>query len=138
MFMSVLKSKIHNARITDASVVYEGSITIDREIMDQADLVQYEEVHVWDVTNGQRLTTYVIEGERGSGTIAMNGAAAHLIRKGDMVIIASFVTLNEKELAERRVRKVFVDEANRVTKTDLCSYCADEEEPFSQRCKAVG
>jgi len=136
MFMSVLKSKIHNARITDASVLYEGSITIDREIMDQADLMRYEEVHVWDVTNGQRLTTYVIEGERGSGIVAMNGAAAHLIGKGDTVIIASFVTLDEKELRERAARKVFVDENNAVTRTDLCRYCEDAS--FAKPCKAVG
>lgn len=135
MFMNVLKSKIHEARVTDADPGYEGSITIDREIMDQADLVQFEEVHVWDVTNGQRLTTYVIEGERGSGTVAMNGAAAHLIKKGDKVIIACFVTLDEKELGERMVRKVFVDERNRVTKTETSRYCPDET--GAERCKAA-
>jgi aspartate 1-decarboxylase len=136
MFLSVLKSKIHKARVTDASVDYEGSITLDRDLMDEADLVEYEEVKVWDMTNGERLTTYVIAGERGSGTVAMNGAAAHLIKKGDTVIIASFVTLDGAELAARKVRKVFVDGSNRVTKTDLCSYGSEDEE-LARRCKAV-
>ncbi len=138
MFLSVLKSKIHKARVTDASVDYEGSITLDRDLMDEACLVEYEEVHVWDMKNGERLTTYVIEGERGSGTVAMNGAAAHLIKKGDTVIIASFVTLDEAELAARKVRKVFVDGSNSVTRTDLCSYGATEDDGPAKCCKAVG
>ena len=79
MLRRMLKSKIHRARITDASIEYEGSITIDRDLMDAADLLEFEEVHVWDVTNGHRVVTYVMEGERGSGTVAMNGAAARLI-----------------------------------------------------------
>jgi aspartate 1-decarboxylase len=136
--MNVLKPKIHKARVTDANVNYEGSITIDRDLMDEAGLVKYEEVKVWDMTNGERLTTYVIEGERGSGTVAMNGAAAHLMKKGDAVIIASFVALDEKELAARKVRKVFVDDSNRVTRTELCSYGDAKDEPPAKCCKAVG
>lgn len=137
MFMNVLKSKIHNARITDADVAYEGSITLDRDLMDEAGLVEYEEVRVWDMTNGERLTTYVIEGERGSGTVAMNGAAAHLIKRGDTVIIACFVALDEKELAARKVRKVFVDASNKVTRTELCSYGDSTEGAPAKCCKAV-
>jgi aspartate 1-decarboxylase len=137
MFMNVLKSKIHKARVTDASVDYEGSITLDRDLMDEAGLVEYEEVRVWDMTNGERLTTYVIEGERGSGMVSMNGAAAHLIKKGDTVIIACFVALDEKELAARKVRKVFVDGSNRVTRTDLCSYGDSKEEAPAKCCKAA-
>ena len=114
MFRRVLKSKIHRARITDARVDYEGSITIDRDLMEAADLVPYEEVHVWDMTNGARVITYVIEGEPGSGTVAMNGAAARLIGKGDEVIVASFASCDEAELAGWRVRKVFVDGDNRI------------------------
>jgi aspartate 1-decarboxylase len=122
VFRTVLKSKIHCARITDADVEYEGSITIDRDLMDAADLVEYEEVSVWSVSGGQRLTTYVIAGPRGSGTLAMNGAAAHLIKKGEVVIVASFVTASEEELADRKVSKVFVDGDNRVSRTERCTY----------------
>ncbi len=127
MFRTVLKSKIHCARITDACVDYEGSITIDRDLMDRADLVEYESVSVWSRTSGERLTTYVMEGQRGSGTVAMNGAAAHLIKKGEIVIIASFATLGEEELAVRSVSKVFVDGDNRVARTERCPYGGCEE-----------
>jgi len=127
VFRTLLKSKIHCARITDAFVDYEGSITIDRDLMDRADLVEYEAVSVWSRTSGERLTTYVMEGPRGSGTVAMNGAAAHLIRKGEVVIIASFATMSEEELATRSVSKVFVDGDNRAVRTKRCPYgeCED-------------
>ncbi len=114
MRRKILKSKIHRAVVTDADLNYEGSITIDRNLMDAADLVEYEAVYVWDVTNGQRLMTYAIEGPRGSGTVAMNGAAAHLIRAGDVVIIGSYADYDEAELVDHRVRKVFVDEKNNI------------------------
>ena len=133
MLRTVLKSKIHKARITDADVEYEGSITIDRDLMDAADLAEYEEVRVWDMTSGARLRTYVIAGERGSGTVAMNGAAAHLIGKGHAVIIASFAVYDEEELCERKVRKVFVDEGNRVVNTEICDYATGEDE-LPRRC----
>jgi aspartate 1-decarboxylase len=118
MLRQMLKSKIHNALVTDADVNYEGSITIDRDLMDEALLLEYEEVQIWDLTNGQRLSTYVIEGERGSGTVAINGAAAHLVRRGDRVIIGSFATYNEEELARHAVRKVFLGEGNRVVRIE--------------------
>ncbi len=114
MFRRLLKSKIHRARVTDADVAYEGSITIDRDLMDAADLAEYEEVHVWDVTNGARLVTYVMAGERGSGMVAMNGAAALLVAKGDLVIIGSYAAVPEEAVDAFPVRKVFVDEHNAV------------------------
>jgi aspartate 1-decarboxylase len=138
MFRNVLKSKIHRARVTDADVHYEGSITIDRDLMEAADLLEFEEVHVWDVTNAARLSTYVVEGERGSGTIAMNGAAAHLIKKGDIVIIASFSSCDEKELSERRVLKVFVDSENRIMRREKGRYRGSADEGGRAPCKAVG
>jgi aspartate 1-decarboxylase len=124
MLRRVLKSKVHRAVVTDANVGYEGSITIDRDLMDAADLVEYEAVHVWDLTNGERLETYVIEGKRGSGTVAINGAAAHLVKRGDKVIIASFATFDEEGLGRHMVRKVFVDDANRMTGCERCDPAA--------------
>lgn len=109
----MLKSKIHRAVVTDADIHYEGSITVDRRLMDLADLVPYEQVKVWDLDNGNRLETYVIEGEPGSGDICMNGAAARLIPEGDLVIIASFVTVPESEASNFHPSIVFVDENNR-------------------------
>jgi len=118
MLRRMLKSKIHRAFVTDASVDYEGSITIDRNLMDAADLVEFEEVHVWDITNGGRLITYVIEGEPGSGTVALNGAAALLMNKGDVVIIGSYAEYTEEELREFRAKKVFVNDKNEITRTE--------------------
>jgi len=110
----LLKSKIHRAVITDADVEYEGSITLDREIMDAADLVEFEEVHVWDIANGNRIITYVMEGKRGSGVVAMNGAAALLVKKDDVVIIGSFADYDEDELQGFKPRKIFVDQQNKI------------------------
>lgn len=109
----MLKCKIHRATVTDADIHYEGSITIDRRLMDMADLVPYEQVNVWDLDNGNRLTTYVIEGERDSGEICMNGAAARLVHKGDRVIISSFVSVPESLAAVFQPKIVFVDQSNR-------------------------
>ncbi len=109
----MLKCKIHRATVTDADIHYEGSITIDRRLMDLADLVPYEQVNVWDLDNGNRLVTYVIEGERDSGEICMNGAAARLIHKGDRVIISCFVSVPESLAAGYHPKIIFVDENNR-------------------------
>ncbi len=109
----MLKCKIHRAVVTDADIHYEGSITIDRRLMDLADLVPYEQVNVWDLDNGNRLTTYAIEGERDSGEICMNGAAARLVHKGDRVIISSFVSVPDSEAAGYHPKIVFVDDTNR-------------------------
>ena len=115
MMRSMLKCKIHRATVTEAVLHYEGSITIDETLMKAAGLVEYEQVHIWNVDNGNRFTTYAIEGEAGSGVICLNGAAARQVSKGDLVIIASFGTYDEKELASFQPTLVYVDKANRIT-----------------------
>ena len=121
MQRTLLKSKIHRATVTDANLQYEGSITIDEDLMRAADLLEFEQVQVYDVTNGHRLTTYVIRGEAGSGTICLNGAAAHLISVGDLVIIASYAALTPEEISGHRPRVILVDEQNRVRDTEHAS-----------------
>lgn len=106
---SFLRSKIHGARVTAAEVDYVGSISVDAELLERVDLAPGERVHVWDVDNGQRFETYVIEAERGSGTVCVNGAAAHRVRVGDRLIIAAFALADEP----LRARIIFVDEHNR-------------------------
>ncbi len=113
----MLKSKIHRATVTGADLHYEGSVTIDRDLMDAADIVSYEKVAVWNVTNGSRLETYAIEGERGSGVICLNGAAARLVAPKDLVIIASFVNMESAEAIKYEPKLVFVDEENRMLPT---------------------
>lgn len=109
---SFLRSKIHRATVTHADLHYEGSLSIDRSLMDAADIAEFEEVHVWNVTRGTRLATYAIEAEAGSGVICANGAAAHHIKPGDLVIIATFDWLDfPNERPDPTV--VFVDENNR-------------------------
>jgi aspartate 1-decarboxylase len=113
----MLKSKIHRATVTGADLHYEGSVTIDRDLMDAADILSYEKVAVWNVTNGSRLETYAIEGERGSGVICLNGAAARLVAPQDLVIIASFVNMDEASAIKHEPKLVFVDEQNRMLPT---------------------
>lgn len=122
MLRSICKSKIHRATVTCANINYEGSITIDRDLMDAADLFPYEEVWVYDLTNGNRLQTYVIEGEAGSGTIAMNGAAAKLVHRGDLVIIAAFAMMEDAEARGYKPKHILVDEKNRKVKDLLPRY----------------
>ena len=110
----MLKSKIHRATVTGADLHYEGSVTIDRDLMDAADIVSYEKVAVWNVTNGNRHETYAIEGQRGSGVICLNGAAARLMAPKDLVIIASFVNMENAEAIKYEPKLVFVDEENRM------------------------
>ncbi|HXK25879.1 MAG TPA: aspartate 1-decarboxylase [Myxococcota bacterium] len=114
MMRTMMKSKIHRATVTEANLEYEGSITIDPDLLEAADLLPYERVDVLDVTNGARLQTYVIEGERGSGEICVNGAAAHLVKPHDLVIICSYVTLDDTECRGFEGIRVFVDHRNRV------------------------
>jgi aspartate 1-decarboxylase len=109
----MLKSKIHRATVTDANLNYEGSITIDRNLMKAADILPYEQVHVVDVNNGARLVTYAIEGE--SGEICLNGAAARLVNKGDIVIILSYTNVMESELKDYHPTLVYVDSKNQIT-----------------------
>ncbi|MFH2010577.1 MAG: aspartate 1-decarboxylase [bacterium] len=111
----MFKSKIHRATVTQADLDYEGSLSIDGALLRTADILPYEEVHVWNVTNGNRLTTYAIRAEAGSGVICVNGAAAHLCRPGDLVIISTFAELTESEAAHHIPTVVLVDEQNRIT-----------------------
>ncbi len=115
LFRTMLKSKIHRAKVTQADLNYVGSLTLDASLMESADLLPGELVHVLDVTNGARLETYVIEGERGSGVVCINGAAARLIQPGDLVIIVAYGALSEDEARDCKPRVVFLDEANRIT-----------------------
>ncbi len=114
MLRTMLKSKIHRATVTHADLHYVGSITIDRDLMDVADLLPGELVSVVDVSNGSRLETYVIEGLRGSGVIGINGAAAHLVHTGDLVIIISYAQLDDVQARTTPPRIVHVDAENRV------------------------
>ena len=107
---TMLKSKIHRATVTDADLHYEGSVTLDPLLMDAADLLPFEQVHLLDVDNGARLSTYFIEGERGSGQVIVNGAAAHLIHKGDTLIILSYITVSEDEARRHEPQLVYVHE----------------------------
>ena len=114
MYRTMLKSKIHRATVTQADLHYVGSITIDADLMDAADLLTGEQVAVVDVTNGARLETYVIEGERGSGMIGINGAAAHLIHPDDLVIVISYAVLDETDAKAYLPKIVHVDAANHI------------------------
>lgn len=116
MFVTMLKSKLHRATVTQADLEYEGSITIDRDLMDAAGFLLNEQVDVLDITNGARLTTYVIEGERGSGVIGINGAAAHLVNKGDQVIICSYAQMDEARAKKFKPTALLVDENNKVVR----------------------
>jgi aspartate 1-decarboxylase len=112
MLRTILKSKIHRATVTEANLEYEGSITIDRDLMDAADLLPHEKIDIYDCTNGQRLSTYVIPGPRGGGVIGINGAAAHQVKPGDQVILASYVQLATDEARAYQPRICFVDGTN--------------------------
>ena len=115
----LLKSKIHRATVTDANLHYEGSITVDPDLLEAADILDYEQVDVLDITNGARLTTYAIPGARGAGEICINGAAAHLVSQGDMVIIVSYADYEEAELVDYEPRIIVVDEHNRPRRHSL-------------------
>lgn len=108
----LLKSKIHRATVTEANLAYNGSVTIDRELMDAADIVEYEQVQIYNITSGTRLTTYAIIGAPGSGVICINGAAAHLVKPQDLVIIASYAEYKEKEARGHQPKVVLVDSQN--------------------------
>lgn len=113
MKRTLLKSKIHRATVTDANLEYEGSVTIDPELLEAADIVVYERVEIYDITNGARLSTYAILGEPGAGEICINGAAAHLVNPGDLVIIASYAEYDESEIRTHEPRLILVDRQNR-------------------------
>jgi aspartate 1-decarboxylase len=114
MMRTMFSAKIHRATVTHADLHYVGSITIDADLLDAADLLPGEKVSVVDVTNGARLETYVIEGERGSGVVGINGAAAHLVGVGDLVIVIAYQTMSDAEARAFRPRVVHVDSRNRI------------------------
>ncbi len=113
MHRQMLKSKIHRATVTGCDTDYIGSVTVDTDLLERADILPNELVHVWDITNGARMVTYALEGERGSGTIQINGAAARLANVGDKVIVASYADYDEAELESYEPIVVHVDEENR-------------------------
>ena len=119
MQLTMLHSKIHRATVTAADLHYHGSITVDRRLMDLADLLPHQQVHVYNITNGARFETYVIEGDRDSGSIQINGAAAHLAGTGDLIIIAAYADMSREEARSWQPRVIFVDDQNRPVEGQL-------------------
>ncbi len=115
MQLNVFKSKIHRATVTHADLEYEGSVTVDSDLLDAAEILPYEAIHIWNVTRGSRLMTYALPGPRGSGAICVNGAAAHLNKPGDLVILATFAEMTREEARKHRPVVVRVDAQNRQT-----------------------
>jgi aspartate 1-decarboxylase len=115
MMRSFLRSKIHRVRVTDAQVEYSGSLTLDPHLMNAADLLPWEKVEIYNVTNGARLETFVVQGKPGSGEVRVNGAAAHLVRTGDVITIACYGAFHVGQVLNHNPKFVFVDENNRVT-----------------------
>jgi aspartate 1-decarboxylase len=116
MFLKMLKAKIHRATVTDADLHYQGSVTVDPDLLEAAGILPYEAVNIYDITNGARLETYALEGERGSASVCINGAAAHLCHKGDLVILCAYAQGTPEEAAANRPRVVLVDGDNRIVK----------------------
>ena len=124
----MMKSKIHRAVVTSTELHYEGSLTVDLDLLDAADILPMEQIHIWDVTNGTRLTTYALAGSRGTGVIQVNGAGAHLIQTGDIIIVATFTTMNTKRAKEHVPLVVFVDEGNRAKPASPRATPPDDED----------
>jgi aspartate 1-decarboxylase len=120
----MLKGKIHRATVTGADVNYEGSITLDPALMEAADILPYEQVHVVDVNNGARLVTYAIEGTRGAGEVVLNGAAARLVNAGDIVIVISYASVKKDKLQAHQPTLVYVDASNQITRTSRGMHAA--------------
>lgn len=116
MYLNVLKSKIHRATVVQAELNYVGSITIDEELMEAAGILEYEQVQIVDVDNGNRFETYVIAGDRGSGMICLNGAAARMVHAGDKVIIMCYAQMTPEEYKDNKPKVVFVDDKNNITR----------------------
>ncbi len=119
MRRTFFKSKIHRATVTHADLDYEGSVSIDEDLLEAAGIWEYEAVHIWNITRGTRLETYAIKGARGSGTICINGAAAHLNKPGDLVILATFAELEESEARVHKPVVVLVDRQNKIVARDV-------------------
>ena len=113
MFRTLLKSQIHRVTTTQCELHYEGSCAIDEDLLDAANICEHEQVHIWNINNGERFITYAIKGERGSGMISVNGSAARRASAGDLLIIAAFAQVHEKDIATHEPQLVFVDEHNR-------------------------
>ncbi|TXH88544.1 MAG: aspartate 1-decarboxylase [Rhodoferax sp.] len=112
MFRTLLKSKIHRVAVTQCELHYEGSCAIDEDLLDAANLCENEQIHIWNINNGERFVTYAIKGERGSGMISVNGSAARRASNGDLLIIAAFAQVHEDQVAAHRPKLVFVNEKN--------------------------
>jgi len=117
MQRTMLKSKLHRVRVTHSELHYEGSCAIDETLLEAADIREYQQIEIYNVSNGERFTTYAIRAQRGSGVISVNGAAAHKANPGDIVIIASYAVYNEIELQKFHPQLVYVDEGNRIVET---------------------
>jgi aspartate 1-decarboxylase len=117
MHSMMLKAKLHRVRVTHAELEYEGSCAIDGKLLDISGIREYEQIHIYNVTNGERFVTYAIRAEEGSGTISINGAAAHKAAPGDIIIIAAFVGVSQQELAAYKPTMIYVDEKNRVVRS---------------------
>ena len=118
MNRTMLKSKIHRGRVTGSDLHYVGSITVDADLLEAADILEHEQVHVLDIDNGARFETYTIAGERGSGEMRINGAAARLVQTGDTIIVVSYAGYSEADLESYEPRVVHVDERNRIVTVD--------------------
>ena len=118
MQLNMLKGKIHRATVTHAELHYEGSIAIDGDLLDAAGVREYEQIHAWNVNNGERFVTYALRAEEGSGIISVNGSAAHRAQPGDLLIIAAFVSLTEAESVLHKPQLVYVDADNRIARTN--------------------
>lgn len=116
MQRTMLKSKIHRATVTEACLDYQGSVTIDSKLMEAADILEYEQVHIYNISNGERFITYAIEGPPDSGVICLNGAAARKVSVKDLIIICTYVAMDNTECREHHAKNVFVDESNHMVK----------------------
>ncbi len=115
MFRTLLKSKIHRVAVTQCELHYEGSCAIDEDLLDAANITENEQIHIWNINNGERFITYAIKGQRGSGMISVNGSAARRASEGDLIIIAAFAQVHEDQVGGHTPQLVFVDERNRQT-----------------------
>lgn len=115
-FRRLLRAKIHRLTVTDSDVDYEGSLTLPPDLLEAAGVAEYEALHVWDVTNGERIETYALVGETGSRTVCINGAAAHLIHPGDLIIVAAFGYMTDEHMRIHKPRLVFVNERNEIAR----------------------
>jgi aspartate 1-decarboxylase len=116
MELTMLKGKIHRAKVVQAELDYVGSITVDEDLLDAAGILEYEKVQIVDINNGERFETYTIAGERGSGMICLNGAAARCVQKGDLIILMAYAQINADEAKNHKPKVVFVDENNKIEK----------------------